>query len=303
MPERAAYDQRVPVLTLISSPSRPELTDSAVREAAAGRALGEIRWLARGTAVEAPVDGPGTVEDEVWARWQELGVDVVVQPDGERRRRVLLADMDSTMIEQECIDELAAQAGVGEQVAGITARAMNGELDFAEALHARVSLLRHLPETVIDTVISERITFTPGGDVLVATMRAHGAYSALVSGGFTQFTRVVAGRLGFDEHRANTLETEGGRLTGKVVLPVVGADAKVAALTQIVERLGVTPEAVIAIGDGANDVPMLQLAGIGMALHAKPVVASQVPVRINHGDLTAALFLQGYDEGQFVRSG
>ena len=144
----------MPVLTLIAPTSRPELTDAAVREAAAGRTVGEIRWLARGTAVEAPVDGPATVAPEVWARWQELGVDVVVQPDGERRRRVLLADMDSTMIEQECIDELAAHAGVGEQVAGITARAMNGELDFAEALHARVSLLRDLPETVVDTVVA-----------------------------------------------------------------------------------------------------------------------------------------------------
>lgn len=291
----------MPVLTLIAPASRPELTDAAVREAAAGRTVGEIRWLARGTAVEAPVDGPDTVAPEVWARWQELGVDVVVQPDGERRRRVLLADMDSTMIEQECIDELAAHAGVGEQVAGITARAMNGELDFAEALHARVSLLRDLPETVVDTVVADRLTFTQGGDVLVATMRANGAYTALVSGGFTQFTRVVAGRLGFDEHRANTLETADGRFTGKVGLPVVGAEAKVAALQEVVGRLGLGVGDVLAVGDGANDVPMLQLAGTGVALHAKPVVAAQVPVRVNHGDLTAALYLQGYAEEELVR--
>lgn len=271
-----------------------------MREAAAGRRVGEIRWLAPGAAVEAPVDGPDTVDDQVWARWQELGVDVVVQPDGERRRRVLLADMDSTMIEQECVDELAARAGAGEQVAAITARAMNGELDFAEALHARVALLRGLPETVVDEVIRDRLTFTPGGEVLVATMRAHGAYTALVSGGFTQFTRVVAGRLGFDEHRANTLEVEDGRLAGRVVLPVLGQEAKAAALEQIAARLGHAHQDVLAVGDGANDLPMLRLAGTGVALHAKPVVSAQVPVRVNHGDLTAALFLQGYSEADLV---
>lgn len=293
----------MPVLTLISSPVRPELTEVAVREAAAGRSVGTVRWLAPGAAVEASVDGPDTVDEQVWARWQELGVDVVVQPDGERRRRVLLADMDSTMIEQECVDELAARAGAGEQVAAITTRAMNGELDFAEALHARVSLLRGLPETVVDEVIRDRLTFTPGGEVLVATMRAHGAYTALVSGGFAQFTRVVAGRLGFEEHRANTLEVEDGRLTGRVLLPVLGQEAKVAALEQVVARLGLTPGDVLAVGDGANDLPMLRLAGTGVALHAKPVVSAQVPVRVNHGDLTAALFLQGYAESDLVHPG
>lgn len=292
----------MPVLTLLTDPARPELTDAAVREAAADRRAGEVRWLARGTAAEVPVDGPDVVDEEVWARWQDLGIDVVVQPDGERRRRVLLADMDSTMIQQECIDELAAHAGVGQHVAGITARAMNGELDFAAALHERVALLRGLPAGVADTVLAERITYTPGGEVLVATMRAHGGYAALVSGGFTQFTRVVAGRLGFDEHRANTLETQDGRLTGRVVLPVVGKEAKVAALEEIAARLGVGVGAVLAIGDGANDLPMLQRAGTGLALHAKPVVSAQVPVRVNHGDLTAALFLQGYAEDEFVRT-
>ena len=201
------------------------------------------------------------------------------------------------------MDELAAAAGVGEQVAAITARAMNGELDFAEALHARVSLLRGLPATTVDEVIRERLTFTPGGEVLVATMRAHGAYTALVSGGFTQFTRVVAGRLGFQEHRANTLEVEDGRLTGRVVLPVLGKEAKVAAVEQIVARLGLTPRQVLAIGDGANDLPMLKLAGTGLALHAKPVVSAQVDVRVNHGDLTAALFLQGYADTDLVQPG
>lgn len=293
----------MPVLTLLTPAARPELTDTAVHEAAAGRTVRQVRWLARGAAVEAQVDGPDVVDDEAWARWQERGIDLVVQPDGERWRRVLLADMDSTMIQQECIDELAAHAGVGDQVAGITARAMNGELDFADALHERVWLLRHLPEAVTETVLTQRVTLTHGGDVLLATMRARGAYTALVSGGFTQFTRVVAETLGFHEHRANTLETEGGLLTGRVVLPVVGKEAKVAALQEIVARRGLTPHDVLAIGDGANDLPMLQLAGTGLALHAKPVVAAQVPVRVNHADLTAALFLQGYAESEFVRPG
>lgn len=291
----------MPVLTLLAPPTRPELTDAAVRAAAAGRDLGEVRWLAPGAAVEAWVDGPDVVDDEVWARWHEQGLDLVVQPDGPRRRRVLVADMDSTMIEQECIDELAAHAGVGDRVADITARAMNGELDFAAALHERVALLQDLPESVIATVIAERLSLTPGGGVLVATMRAHGAYTALVSGGFTQFTQAVAARLGFQEHRANTLQTRDGRLTGEVVPPVLGQEAKVAALEEIVARLGLSTRDVLAVGDGANDLPMLQRAGTGLALHAKPVVATQVPVRVNHADLTSALFLQGYAEREFVR--
>lgn len=291
----------MPVLTLLAPPTRPELTDAAVRDAAAGRTLTEVRWLAAGSAVEARVDGPGVVDDEAWARWQDQGLDLVVQPDGPRRRRVLVADMDSTMIEQECVDELAAHAGVGERVADITERAMNGELDFAAALHERVALLQDLPESVITTVIEERVSFTPGGAVLVATMRAQGAYTALVSGGFTQFTQAVADRLGFQEHRANTLQTRDGRLTGEVVPPVLGKEAKVAAMEEIVARLGLSTRDVVAVGDGANDLPMLQRAGTGLALHAKPVVATQVPVRVNHADLTAALFLQGYAEQEFVR--
>jgi phosphoserine phosphatase len=209
--------------------------------------------------------------------------------------------MDSTMVQQECIDELAAHAGVGELVSGITARAMNGELDFVQALHERVALLRDLPTSVVRTVLEERITYTPGGFELVATMRAHGGYAALVSGGFTPFTEAVAATLGFDEHRANTLAVDGGRFTGQVVEPVVGREAKVTALREITGRLGLTPREAIAVGDGANDLDMLHLAGTGVALHAKPVVAEQCDVRVNHGDLTALLYLQGYAVQDFVR--
>lgn len=301
LPAVPAYDQAVHVLTLLTDPARADLTDAALRGLPGSWVLGTPRWLARGVAVEVGL--PDLPEDrwEVWARWQDRGVDLVVQPAAGRRKRVLLADMDSTMIQQECIDELAAHAGVGEHVAGITARAMNGELDFTEALHARVALLADLPTSTVETVLSERITLMPGGTELLATMRAHGAYTALVSGGFTQFTSAVAGLLGFDEHRANVLAVDGGRFTGAVVQPVVGREAKVTALREITARLGLSPRDAIAVGDGANDLDMLRLAGTGVALHAKPVVAGQVDVRVNHGDLTALLYLQGYAAEDFRR--
>lgn len=291
----------VPVLTLLSDPSARDLTEAAPTEAAGGSIAGTPRWLRQGSAVEVPVAEEMLLDEEVWSAWQARGVDLVVQPHGPRRRRLLLADMDSTMIQQECIDELAAQAGVGDQVASITARAMNGELDFEAALAERVGLLRGLPVGVVDEVLAERITLTPGGPELLATMAAAGGYAALVSGGFTLFTEVIAARLRFDEHRANTLEVADGAFTGHVVPPVVGQDAKLAALREITARLGLGADDVVAVGDGANDLPMLQAAGLGVALHAKPAVSARARVRVNHGDLTAALYLQGYAEDEFVR--
>jgi phosphoserine phosphatase len=225
---------------------------------------------------------------------------MVVQPAVGRKKRLLLADMDSTMIGQECVDELAAEAGVGAHVAGITARAMNGELEFEAALRERVALLAGLPEAVIGKVLAERITYTSGGAALIATMRAAGGYAALVSGGFTAFTGPVAAHLGFDEHRSNTLIRRDGRLTGEVAEPILGREAKVAALHEISARLGITPHDVMAVGDGANDLGMLGIAGAGVALHAKPSVAGQCDIRINHGDLTALLFIQGYARDEFV---
>lgn len=291
------------VLTLLAAPERADLTDAALSDLAAGWQLAGPRWLARGLALEADLQAVPADRWESWQRWQERGFDLVVQPAEGRRKRVLLADMDSTMIQQECIDELAAHAGVGEHVAGITAAAMNGELDFTEALHARVALLTDLPTSVVETVLAERITLMPGGTELLATMRAHGAYTALVSGGFTQFTSAIAGLLGFHEHRANTLAVDGDSFTGAVVEPVVGREAKVAALREITAGLRLTPHDAIAVGDGANDLDMLMLAGTGVALHAKPVVAEQVEVRVNHGDLTALLYLQGYAADEFRRPG
>ncbi|WP_246737445.1 phosphoserine phosphatase SerB [Nordella sp. HKS 07] len=231
---------------------------------------------------------------------RDLPVDVAVVPAENRRKRLLIADMDSTMIGQECIDELGALAGVGARIKDITASAMRGELDFEAALKARLALMKDLPETAIAKVLKERISFTSGGRTLLATMKANGAYAALVSGGFVQFTHYVARELGFDEHRANELLIADGRLTGGVREPILGQDAKVSALDDITAKLEITPEDALAVGDGANDIPMLRKAGLGVALHAKPKVQEQVPVRVNYGDLTALLYLQGYISAEFT---
>ncbi len=287
-------------VTVLAAPARADLTEDrveALRDLFAG---GHIIWLDDSIAAEfpaetLPADAAAIAEDTRLA-----GFDLVIQPTEGRRKAVLLADMDSTMIEQECIDELADMAGVGPRVADITARAMNGELNFHEALIERVALLAGLNELVIQQVLDERITIAPGGRVLIATMRAQGAYCALVSGGFTAFTAPIAAELGFNEHRANTLLADDGVLTGHVGLPILGFEAKIEALNDITAQHGLTPADAIVVGDGANDLGMIRLAGTGVALHAKPVVAAQAGVRIDHGDLTALLYLQGYGRDEFV---
>ena len=210
--------------------------------------------------------------------------------------------MDSTMIQQECIDELGVVAGFGDQIKEITVRAMRGEIDFADALKERVGLMAGLDAKVIDTIIRDRITLTPGGRTLVATMKAHDAYTALVSGGFRQFTSKVAAHIGFHTNEANDLIIEHGKLTGRVAEPVLGKEAKLAALNHLSLVNGLTAADAITVGDGANDIPMLQAAGMGVALHAKPKVRDAVSLRINHGDLTALLYLQGYAKPQFIET-
>ena len=289
------------IATLLTDPARPVLSRETVESLRNAWGGGAARWLDPGIAAEFDL---ATVPENRWDVWQGLqglGVDLVVQPAEGRKKHLLIADMDSTMIRQECIDELADEAGVGAYVAGITARAMNGELDFEDALRERVGLLKGLPVAVIDRVIRDRITLMPGGRELVATMRANGAYAALVSGGFTAFTTRIAATLGFDENRANTLLTEGAALTGAVADPILGKQAKLDALIEITARLGITPDQAIAVGDGANDLAMLNAAGAGVALHAKPSVAAQCDIRINHGDLTALLFVQGYSREEFAQ--
>ncbi|MDX8350108.1 phosphoserine phosphatase SerB [Cognatiyoonia sp. IB215446] len=288
------------IVTLLTTPTERTLDAALVESLRNAWGGGDIRWLAIDEAAEFAIPQAPDNQWDVWADLQQACVDLVVQPAENRRKKMLLADMDSTMIRQECIDELAAEAGVGAHVADITARAMNGELDFEAALIERVGLLKDLPETVVERVLDERITYMPGGYELVNTMKAHGAYAALVSGGFTAFTGRVAAALGFDENRANTLIVADGKLTGKVARPILGKQAKVEALVQITQRLRLTEAQVLAVGDGANDLGMLGRAGTGVALHAKPSVQEKCDVRINHGDLTALLFLQGYRRDDFV---
>ncbi|WP_342076724.1 phosphoserine phosphatase SerB [Yoonia sp. SS1-5] len=286
-------------VTLLTAPTAPRLDMALVDSLRNAWGGGDAIWLAPDEAAEFDIP---ELPDNRWGVWSELqktATDLIVQPHQNRRKKMLLADMDSTMIQQECIDELAAEAGVGERVATITARAMNGELDFEAALTERVGLLAGLPEKVIDKVLAERITLMPGGPVLLATMKASGAYAALVSGGFTAFTGHVAAMLGFDENRANTLLVAGGKLTGVPGQPILGQAAKVHALEEITTRLGIAEHDVLAVGDGANDLAMLKRAGTGVALHAKPAVQAQCDIRINHGDLTALLYLQGYSKAEF----
>lgn len=291
------------VATLVANPSNPVLSAALGEKAAAAVNASGLYWLADGIACDIALrDGTDAVDAERQLREAVAGqpVDVIVQDAETRRKRLLIADMDSTMIGQECIDELAAEVGLKDQVAVITARAMNGEIAFEPALIERVGLLKGLSLGVVDDVIEKHITLTPGGIELVATMKAKGAYTALVSGGFTVFTGPIGKRIGFDENRANRLVVKDGILDGTVEEPILGRQAKVDALIDITERLGITPEDAMAVGDGANDLGMIKLAGSGVALHAKPTVSAEARIRIDHGDLTALLYIQGYRKTDFV---
>ena len=230
----------------------------------------------------------------------KLEIDIVLQPIKNRRKKILLADMDSTIIEQECIDELADEDGAGERVAAITKRAMNGELDFEEALIERVKLLKGLSSEIITSVLKTRITLMPGAVSLIKTMKNNGSYCALVSGGFTDFTDAISKILGFDENRANMLLHKNNKLSGEVQFPILGKQAKVDALIDISKKLNHSYDDVIAVGDGANDLGMLNKAGMGVALHAKPIVASQCKARLNFANLEGLLYLQGYSKQEIL---
>ena len=267
-----------------------------------GRGLTAPVWLAAAEACEFALDQQPrpTLEEELRGALAPRPIDVAVIAAGGRRKRLLLADMDSTMIRQECIDELAQLAGVSDQVKEVTLQAMRGEIPFEESLQKRVALLKGLPASTIEAVTA-RLDFTAGAAVLIATLKANGCHTALISGGFTAFTAGVAAALGFDEHRANELIIHGDLIAGVVARPILGSDAKLAALDQLCARLGITRAEAITVGDGANDIPMLTAAGLGVALHAKPIVRHAAPVRIDHGDLTALLYLQGYRQSVFTR--
>ena len=292
------------VATLICNPANPAL-DSTVVDGA--RAIlpspGPAHWLFDEVAVDIPftsTEDTVAIANRLREARGDLPIDIVVQPQANRRKRLFLADMDSTMIGQECIDELAGFAGLKAHVAAITERAMRGEIAFEPALRERVALLKGLPVSVVDEVLKERITLTPGGRELVGTMRANGAYTCLVSGGFTLFSSKVAAMIGFQENRANVLLTEDGTLSGAVAEPILGREAKLATLIELRESFDIDDVDTLAVGDGANDLGMVQAAGLGVAYHAKPAVAAAAHAPIDHGDLTALLYAQGYQRNEFV---
>ena len=285
-------------LVLLSNPQRPTLDSGTVQAAveilrASGAKVGAPDWLAPDVACDIPFEGP------TLGSLGMTGIDAVFVENDGRRKKLLVADMESTVIENEMLDELADFLGLRDKIAAITARAMNGEIDFAGALNERVGLLKGLPVAKLDEA-AKRIRYMPGGATLVATMKEHGAYCVLVSGGFTHFTKMVAGRLGFDFDTANVLVHDGKALAGTVALPILGKEAKLATLRHLCSSRGLAATDAVTVGDGANDVPMLKEAGLGVAFHAKPAVAAQVPARIDHGDLTALLYLQGYRRSEFV---
>ncbi|MGI9508081.1 MAG: phosphoserine phosphatase SerB [Geminicoccaceae bacterium] len=262
------------------------------------------RWLAEGEAADMTIDGQDLADVKATAldlvdAFGAPPLDLALLPAEKRRKRVLISDMDSTMITVECIDELADFAGVKNDVAAITRRAMNGELDFAGALRERVALLAGLPESVIDEVYAERVRMMPGARILVQTMRRFGAATALVSGGFVPFAERVARALGFETVVANRLEIEGGRLTGRVLAPISGADTKLSTLKQLIRPHHLSSDDALAVGDGANDRPMIEAAGLGVAFRPHEALAAASDVVIQIGDLTALLYLQGVPKDQF----
>jgi phosphoserine phosphatase len=295
------------VATLIAAPDTRLTDELLARAQAALPQTTDIQWLERGVAADIGFVPPSATDERqltehLRAALAAAPLDIAVQPVAFRRKTLLVADMDSTMIGQECIDELADLVGLRAHVSAITERAMRGEIAFEPALRERVALLKGLPVSVIDEVIEGRITPTPGARMLIGTMRAHGAHTVLVSGGFSLFTREIAEMIGFDENHANTLLVEDEKLTGFVEEPILGKEAKLDTLLEVARYLKLPLAQTMAVGDGANDLAMIGRAGLGVAYHAKPAVAAAAHVRIDHGDLTALLYLQGYRREQFVEN-
>jgi len=290
----------VSVLCLIANPADPALDAPLVARVHAATG-GEINWLTQRIAAEIVKPKLAAADDAARQIVAGKPIDVALVPIANRRKKLLIADMDSTMIDQECIDELADAIGIKAEVADITARAMNGELDFESALRTRVKLLKGLPLSRMEEVRRERITYAAGGRALVQTMKTHGAFTSLVSGGFTYFADHIGKRIGFDEAMANILELDGDVLAGTVRDPIIGREAKLSRLKTLAAFHDIPMAATLAVGDGANDLDMIKAAGLGVALHAKPVVAAQAQVKIDHGDLTALLYLQGYADEDLVR--
>lgn len=266
--------------------------------------VGREHWLSDGRALDIPFDhDPAQVLERARHHFREQPVDVNVIPSDNRRKKLIIADMDSTIINCECLDELADMAGLKAKVSAITEKAMRGELDFAAALRERVAMLKGLSLGALERVYAERIRLNPGARTLVATMRKHGAHTLLVSGGFSYFTSRIAKDAGFEAEQANILIDDGVALTGAVREPILAREAKLAALEKATRLLNLSASDALAVGDGANDLAMIEHAGMGVAYHAKPIVAGAAGARIDHGDLTALLYLQGYSDDEIVRLG
>jgi phosphoserine phosphatase len=294
------------VVTLITNYPEKILDETIINKAfisleKKGGKIINITWLAENEACDILFDELDikTAREILSDKLSKHDVDFVVQENTNRKKKMLISDMDSTIIEQECIDEIADKLGIKDKIASITERAMNGELDFSDSLKERVSLLKDLDENKLNDVYENNITAMPGAKELVSTMKNNGAYCLLVSGGFTFFTQKIQDLLSFDENRANTLEIENGKLTGKVTEPILNADSKLEALNETINKLNINKNDVVAVGDGANDLPMLQNAGLGIATHAKPHVRQQVNHNIIHTNLKSLLYIQGYTKEEF----
>ena len=287
-------------VTLLCNPSQPILTKKLISRYYSIFEGSSFLWLRDGIAVEIKTPVFPRDFQKYRISLQELNIDSVLQKDESRKKKLLIADMDSTIIDQECLDELATEVGFEKEVKQITRAAMKGEINFEAALRDRVSYLKGTSTSTITSVLNNRISIASGAQTLLATLKKNNVYSALISGGFTHFTSHIAAELGFDKHMGNQLEITDSKLTGSVKEPILGKEAKVELLESLSKSLKVSHRDIISVGDGANDIGMLNLSGLGVALHAKPIVQSEISTIINHCDLTALLYLQGYHFDDFI---
>lgn len=294
------------ILTIIAPYGKATLNDEALSQLKNNLNIeAEPIWLAEGEAVDLPLneinaDDLKTLSSQINELLKDKPFDFALQPQEHRRKKLLISDMDSTIIGEECIDEIAYMAGIKPKIADITERAMRGEIEFDAALRERVGLLKDLDVEALDTVIAERLNLNKGAKTLVQTMAANDAFCALVSGGFTFFTEKIAAMTGFHTTRANTLEIANEKLTGQVIPPILGSAAKKQALEQFIKEQNILAEETLAVGDGANDLEMIKASGLGVAYYAKPIVAAEADAAVNHTDLTALLYMQGYKKIEFV---